>query len=83
MHKDWKNNVFEIEKTRVTDPKRIETLLILIAFAYILYVLEGDIQEETGDVRSPPKGKTRMTGLFLNGLRSISNRIRRATVETL
>jgi hypothetical protein len=82
MHKDWKSNAFELEKTRVTDPKRIETLLIPIAFAYILCVLEGNIREETGDVRSPPKGKTRMTGLFLNGLRSISNHIRRATIET-
>ena len=82
MHKDWKSNAFELEKTRVTDPKRIETLLIPITFAYILCVLEGNIREETGDVRSPPKGKTRTTGLFLNGLRSISNHIRRTTIET-
>ncbi len=41
----------------------------------------GFQQEETGDVRSPPKGKTRMTGLFLNSFRSISNHIRRATIE--
>ena len=41
MHKDWKSNAFEIAKTRVTDPKRIETLLIPIAFAYVLCVLEG------------------------------------------
>ena len=81
MHKDWKSNAFEIEKTRVTNPKRIETLLIPIAFAYILCVLEGEQREETGDVRSPPKGKTRMTGLFLNGLRTISIHIRRATIE--
>jgi len=82
MHKDWKSNAFEIEKTRVTDPKRIETLLIPIAFACILCVLEGEHLEDAGNVRSPPKGKTRMTGLFLNGLRNISNHIRRATIET-
>jgi hypothetical protein len=41
MHKDWKSNAFELEKTRVTDPKRIETLLIPIAFAYVLCVMEG------------------------------------------
>jgi hypothetical protein len=52
MHKDWKSNAFKLEKTRVTDPKRIETLLIPIAFAYILCVLEGEKQEET----SPPRG---------------------------
>jgi hypothetical protein len=42
MHKDWKSNAFDIEKTRVTDPKRIETLIIPIAFAYVLCVLEGE-----------------------------------------
>ena len=41
MHKDWKSNAYEIQKTRVTDPKRIETLLIPISFAYVLCVLEG------------------------------------------
>jgi len=40
---------------KVFDPKRIETLLIPIAFAYILCVLEGDKQEGAGDVRSPPE----------------------------
>ncbi len=53
MHKDWKSNAFELEKTRITDSNRIDTLLIPIAFAYILCVLEGSIQEETDDVRSP------------------------------
>ena len=28
IHKDWKSNAFKLEKTRVTDPKRIEMLLI-------------------------------------------------------
>ncbi len=81
MHKDWKTNAFELEKTRVTDPKRIETLLIPIAFAYILCVLAGEQKEEAGEVRKPPKGKTRMVGLFLDGLRSISKYLRRATIE--
>ncbi|MCJ7695104.1 MAG: hypothetical protein MUO40_06705 [Anaerolineaceae bacterium] len=40
MHKDWKTNAFYLENTRVTDPKRIVTLLIPIAFAYVLCVLE-------------------------------------------
>jgi hypothetical protein len=65
MHKDWKTNAFELEKTRVTDPKRIETLLIPIAFAYILCVIAGEQKEERGEVRKPPKGKKRMVGLFL------------------
>lgn len=81
MHKDWKTNAFELEKTRVTDPKRIETLLIAIAFAYILCVLAGEQKEDARDVRKPPKGKNRMVGLFLDGIRAISRHIRRATME--
>ena len=81
MHKDWKTNAFDLEKTRVTDPKRIETLLIPIAFAYILCVLEGELREEAGVVRKPPKGKSRMVGLFLDGIRTISKHLRRATLK--
>jgi len=81
MYKDWNTNAFELEKTRVTDTKRIETLLIPIAFAYILCVLESEKKEETGDIRNPPKGKNRMVGLFLSGLRTISMYIRRGTIE--
>lgn len=82
MHKDWKSNAFDLEKTRVTNPKRIETLLIPIAFAYILCVLEGEQKEQSGDdIQKPPKGKTRMVGLFLNGLRTISRYLRRADIK--
>lgn len=81
MHKDWKTNAFDLERTRVNDPKRIETLLIPISFTYILCVLVGEHKEEVGDVRKPPKGKNRMVGLFLDGLRTISKYLRRATME--
>ncbi|MBL7118099.1 MAG: IS4 family transposase [Candidatus Syntrophoarchaeum sp.] len=81
MHKDWKSNAFELEKTRVTDTKRIETLLIPIAFAYVLCVFEGENKEESGDVRVPPKGKERTVGLFLSGLRSISTKLRRDGIK--
>jgi len=81
MHKDWKSNAFDLEKTRVTDPKRIETLLIPIAFAYILCVLEGEQKEQNGEVRTPPKGKTRMVGLFLSGLRTISRYLQRESLR--
>jgi len=81
MHKDWKSNAFDLEKTRVTDPKRIETLLIPIAFAYILCVLEGEQKEQDGEVRTPPKGKKRMVGLFLSGLRTISRYLQRESFQ--
>lgn len=81
MHKDWKTNAFYLENTRVTDPKRIETLLIPIAFAYILCVLEGERKEEAEEVIKPPKGKERMVGLFLSGLREISRKLKRAGIK--
>jgi len=79
MHKDFKSNAFDLEKTKVTNPKRIETMLIPIAFAYVLCMIEGERKEMAGeDISKPPKGKTRMVGLFLDGLRSISRHLRRA-----
>jgi len=82
MHKDWKTNAFDLEKTKVTDPKRIETMLIPIAFAYVFCMLEGERKEQSGeDIRKPPKGKTRMVGLFLDGLRNIARHLRRAEIK--
>jgi len=82
MHKDWKTNAFDLEKTKVTDPKRIETMLIPIAFAYVLCMLEGERKEQSDeDIRKPPKGKTRMVGLFLDGLRNIARHLRRAELK--
>ncbi|MBE0472186.1 MAG: IS4 family transposase [Methyloprofundus sp.] len=81
MHKDWKTNAFYLENTRVTDPKRIETLLIPIAFAYILCVFEGERKEEVDEVIKPPKGKERVVGLFLSGLREISTKLKRAGIK--
>lgn len=58
MHKDWKTNAFELEKTRVTDPKRIETLLIAIAFAYILCVFEGEKKKNQAMSSTHQKAKS-------------------------
>ncbi len=80
MHKDWKSNAFELNKTRVTDSKRIETLLIPLAFAYVISVLEGEEKENNGDILKPPKGKNRMIGLFLIGIRTIAKYIKDTTV---
>lgn len=51
MFKDQKTNGFNIERIRVTDPKRIETLLILTTFAHILCTTEGDRQEQQGEIK--------------------------------
>lgn len=77
MHKDWKTNAFDIEGTRVTDAKRIETLLIPVALCYILCMLEGDHNESRGEVIHAHRQK-RTIGLFLVGLSAFC-RILRAT----
>jgi hypothetical protein len=83
INKDWKSNAFDIEKSRITDLKRIETLLIPMAFAYALCVFEGEREEKEGEVQKPPKGKNRLVGLFLTGLRAFCRHIRQATIEQL
>ena len=65
MFRDHKSNAFDIEGTRVTDPKRIETLLIPIALAYALSILQGNYEEEAGLTPKAPKGKPRLVSLFL------------------
>ena len=81
MHKDWKSNAFDIEKSKITDPKRIETMLIPMAFAYVLCVFEGQRAEKGGEVQKPPKGKNRVVGLFLTGLRDFCRNIQQTTIE--
>lgn len=78
MHKDWKSNAFDIEGTRVTDPKRIETLLIPVALCTGLCVLEGARKEEAGESLNAHKEK-RTRGLFLEGLAAFT-RVLRTTI---
>jgi len=79
MHKDWKSNAFDIEGTRVTEAKRIETILIPIAFCYIICVLEGDRKETAGETIRAHKEK-RTTGLFLVGLSAFTRILRSTTL---
>lgn len=51
MFKDQKSNGFDIEGTKVTDPKRIETLLILMALAHIFCTSEGARKERDGETK--------------------------------
>lgn len=77
MFKDTKSNAFDLEQGRMTDPLRLEALLIPVALAYALAVLEGDALEQQGCTPKPPKGKVRAVGLFLVGLRAWMWGIRR------
>jgi hypothetical protein len=51
MFKDQKSNGFDIEGTKVTDPKRIETLLIVMALAHIFCTSEGARKEREGEAK--------------------------------
>ena len=51
MFKDQKSNGFNVEQTKVTDPKRIETLLIFTTFAHIFCTTEGYRQEKQGALK--------------------------------
>jgi len=82
MHKDWKSNAFDIEGTRVTDAKRIETLLIPIALCYVICVLEGDRKETEGETIRAHKEK-RTTGLFLVGLSAFTRILRSTSLDRI
>jgi hypothetical protein len=82
MHKDWKSNAFDIEGTRVTDAKRIETLLIPIALCYVMCVLEGDRKETAGETIRAHKEK-RTTGLFLVGLSAFTRILRSTSLDRI
>jgi len=79
MFKDQKSNGFDIEGTKVTAPKRIETLLIMMALAHIFCTSEGARKEQAGEA----KKKRRMgclirpVGLFLVGLKAFKQFFRR------
>lgn len=51
MFKDQKSNGFDIEGTKVTDPKRIETLFIIMALAHIFCTTEGARKEREGEAK--------------------------------
>ena len=79
MFKDQKSNGFHVEKTRVTDSKRIETLLIFTTLAHIFYTTEGYRQEIQGDTKKRRHGELiRPRGLFLVGLKAFNQAIRKA-----
>jgi len=75
MFKDQKSNGFDIEGTKVTDPKRIETLLILMTLAHIFCTSEGARKEREGDAKKNVGQEDRFAQLasFLSALRPSSN----------
>jgi hypothetical protein len=57
MYKDFKSNGFDIENTKLTDAKRMDTLMILCAFAMIMLLTIGVDREENKQSRTTVKKK--------------------------
>lgn len=45
LNRDLKSSGYDIERGKITDPKRLENFLIPISFAYILAVIQGHVEE--------------------------------------
>jgi Transposase DDE domain len=68
MYKDLKSNGFDLESTKVTDAKRIDTLMILCAFAMIIVLTLGIDREESQQSRTTVKSsKKKMPQNLSNG----------------
>lgn len=61
LNRDLKSSGYDLERGKVTQPKRLENLLIPIAFAYILAVIQGHIEEL---IQPVPPLKKRSLSLF-------------------
>lgn len=47
LHRDLKSGGYDLERGRLTDPKRLTNLLLPMAFAYLYTVIQGDLEELT------------------------------------
>lgn len=61
MYKDLKSNGFDLESTKVTDAKRIDTLMILCAFAMSILLTLGIDREESQQSRITVKNSKKKT----------------------
>ena len=82
MHKDYKSNIFDIEGTRVTQAKRIETLIIPIAFALALGMLEVARKEKEYKTTKSHK-KQRAIGLAREDIRAFSKAFKATTLDRI
>jgi hypothetical protein len=61
LNRDLKSSGYDLERGRMTAPKRLENLLIPLSFAYILAVIQGHVEERIHPV---PPLKKRTHSLF-------------------
>jgi hypothetical protein len=80
LHRDIKSGGYDIEGSRVTELSRVTNLLIPAAFAYILTLLQGRLEE----LRDPcPPLKARHLSLFSQGQNRFTDLIERHAIPTV
>jgi hypothetical protein len=80
LNRDIKSSGYDIERGRMTDATRLENLLIPIAFAYILSVIQGHV-EELNHPR-PPLHKRRLS-LFTQARNRFNDLFDRTALTTI
>lgn len=79
LNRDIKSSGYDIERGRMTDAKRLENFLIPIAFAYILSVIQGHVEELKHPL--PPLRKRRLS-LFTQAKNRFNDLFDRTSLTT-
>lgn len=69
MFRDFKEQGFRLEKTRLRDPARVSRLVLCVCIAYVLALLLGETVEQGGRRRFVERSVKRQMSLFQIGLR--------------
>jgi hypothetical protein len=80
LNRDLKSSGYDIERGKMTDPKRLENVLIPIAFAYILSGIQGHVEEL---IQPIPPLKPRTLSLFTKARDRIMDLIERTPLPVI
>jgi hypothetical protein len=69
MFRDFKEQGFRLEKTRLRDPQRVSRLVLCVCIAYVFALLLGERVEQQGLRRFIERSVKRQMSLFQMGLR--------------
>lgn len=69
MFRDFKEQGFRLEKTRLRDPQRVARLVLCVCIAYVFALLLGERVEKQGVRRFIERSVKRQMSLFQMGLR--------------
>jgi hypothetical protein len=80
LNRDLKSGGYDLERGKMTHSIRIERLMIPLAFAYILAVIQGDIEELIAPL---PPVKKRILSLFTRARRRMTDLLERVPFPTV